>query len=256
MNLPSQFAYSQARLHARHGMRPDEQAWRELETQQLLANFLQNARRSSLRPWVLNMHANDDWHQLEENLLRQVLDYIDVVASFQPPAWRAAVRWVKQLLLLPTMHYLLAGEAVPEWMCRAPWLKAFASVEMSQRLAALRDTENRPLVEAWQQNTPLLQAWQQHWQSRWPSHAPGVAQPLTELSQLLATHQSTFAQQSAHPWQAREKLADKLTSLFRRYPRQPVAVFIHLALVALDMERLRGNILQRAIFPELHGARP
>jgi hypothetical protein len=37
--------------------------------------------------------------------------------------------------------------------------------------------------------------------------------------------------------------------MFRKHAFQPAAVFIHLLLVALDMERLRGSVMQRALFP-------
>ena len=36
--------------------------------------------------------------------------------------------------------------------------------------------------------------------------------------------------------------------MFRKYNFQPMTSFVHLALVALDIERLRGDIMQRSLF--------
>ena len=50
-------------------------------------------------------------------------------------------------------------------------------------------------------------------------------------------------------WRQRQQLAARLGVLFRAFRYQPAAVFSHLLLVALDVERLRGDILQRRLFP-------
>lgn len=254
MILPSQFAYSQTRLQARHGERPDEQTWRQLETQQELVNFLQNARRSPLRPWVLGMHANDNWHLLEQTLLQQLHLYIEHVANWQPSPWRAAVRWVRHLLYLPALQYLLSGNTAPAWMLQDSYLKPFTSTGVQQRLLAMQQSDSAPIVSAWQEGLPLLKGWLQHWHTLWPDEHSTTTRPLIKISALLLRHLETF--RHIHPgqgWQERENLASKLSNLFRRYSQQPAAVFLHLALVALDIERLRGNIMQRALFPELRG---
>lgn len=256
MIISSQFAYSQARLHARHGERTDEPAWRQLETQQELANFLQSARRTSLRPWVLGMHAHDNWHQLEQSLLQQFHLYIEHVAGFQPSAWRAAVQWARQLLHLPSLLYLLSGNTAPSWMTQDPYLNAFISSEMNQRVLVMQQSDSAPLINAWQNDVPLLQGWLQHWRSLWPGNRTSTSIPLNQLVALLQGHLESFRSMQHRSWQERELLARQLIILFRRYSQQPVAVFIHLALLALDIERLRGNIMQRALFPELRGEQP
>jgi hypothetical protein len=39
-----------------------------------------------------------------------------------------------------------------------------------------------------------------------------------------------------------------LQRLFRRHPVEPVALFSYLALLGLDLERLRGGLVERAVF--------
>ena len=251
------FAYAQARLQSRHGERPDEQVWRQLEAQQVLANFLQNARRTSLRPWVLGLHANDHWHLLEYTLLQQFHHYIDYVAGWQPATWQAAVRWVRQLLYLPALQFLLADHIAPRWMLQDTYLKPFAIGNLNQRLLAMQQSASAPLITAWQNGEPLLQAWQQHWQSLWPAMDATSRRALHRISTILRQHLEAFPEsQPQQAWREREFLARTLVTLFRRYTQQPAAVFLHLALVALDFERLRGNIMQRALFPELKGEQP
>ncbi len=47
-----------------------------------------------------------------------------------------------------------------------------------------------------------------------------------------------------------KRLAEKLVYEFRRHTHQPVAAFLHLALVALDLERLRSALVRRTLFAE------
>jgi len=49
----------------------------------------------------------------------------------------------------------------------------------------------------------------------------------------------------------RRALAVRLSLLYRRATLDPAVAFIFLALSALDMERLRGELLRRALFPRL-----
>jgi hypothetical protein len=45
-------------------------------------------------------------------------------------------------------------------------------------------------------------------------------------------------------------LRTRLAFVFRRYSFQPAAAFAHLALVALDLQILRGALVRRALVPE------
>jgi hypothetical protein len=52
----------------------------------------------------------------------------------------------------------------------------------------------------------------------------------------------------------RRALGSRLTHLYRRATLEPAVAFVFLALSALDMERLRGELLRRAIFPSIEMA--
>ena len=57
-------------------------------------------------------------------------------------------------------------------------------------------------------------------------------------------------QETSAPY--RRDLAQTLTRIFRRHGGSPAAVFCHLALVALELERLRGDLVRRRLFEPSH----
>lgn len=243
------FAYVQTRLQTRHGDRPDERTWQQLETFKELAGFLQNARRTVLRSWVLGMHDHDEYHTLETSLINQYRLYINEVANWQPQPWKQAVYWIKQLPDLPALQYLLTGNTALTWMLDDPRLKLFSATNPEQRIDYMKQSGYAPLIQAWQSGMTLPDAWVQHWQSLWPEKNIKYTPSLLQLVALLYQHLDSFRQSPfTHAWQTRETLIRQLTSLFRKSNFQPVATFIHLALVALDLERLRGDIMQRSLF--------
>ena len=54
---------------------------------------------------------------------------------------------------------------------------------------------------------------------------------------------------------SRQQLVSGLNHAFRRYSFEPAAACAHLGLVALDLERLRWELLQRSLFAETAGGR-
>lgn len=87
------------------------------------------------------------------------------------------------------------------------------------------------------------------WRARWPAGAddPGLA----DLARLVARHRARFRIAAPHEATAlRHGFEARLLALFRRQPMQASAAFAWLALAALDLERLRGEIERRLAFPE------
>ncbi|MGK7909343.1 MAG: hypothetical protein AB4040_19205 [Synechococcus sp.] len=241
------FIYIQTRLQARHGMRPDNQEWQILESQKDLAAFLHSARHTRLKPWVLSLHASDNHHVLETTLRQLYCNYVDEVEHWMPSVWQASVRWVKYLHYLPSLQYLLSGNIVYAWMLEDPQLKELTGTNVETRIQILRQSAYAPLIDPWQSGKPLLTAWTEHWRSLWPDQNNNRS--INKLISSIDGHLFKFGQISSHPGRkSREIFTAKLSILFRQFSYQPVAVFIHLALIALDVERLRSNILQRCLF--------
>jgi hypothetical protein len=88
-----------------------------------------------------------------------------------------------------------------------------------------------------------------HWRSLWPQrHADNRA--LLDIAATINAHVERLGraglQETSAPY--RRDLVLRLTRMFRRHSGSPAALFCHLALVALDLERLRGDLIRRRLF--------
>jgi hypothetical protein len=73
---------------------------------------------------------------------------------------------------------------------------------------------------------------------------------LDELARVLHLYFNAFHDPAVRDgWPLRRALEAQLTLLFRRAMLDPAVAFIFLALAALDLERLRGELVRRAAFP-------
>ncbi len=242
------FAYGQARLQARHGDRPDAACWRRVSGVGDLLHFLQSARASPLRPWVLHFTDRTVVHEIELSLRRQFSRHVTEVANWQPDRWRSSVRWVTRLGDLAALQHLLLGEPTPSWMTADPGLRAFAADEPAARRDALEQSDCAPLLAAWRRGRPLTEAWLGEWRKRWP---PAPKLQTLALERLAGRARGGFGTLQERGGEAgRAALEAALTGEFRRNTLKPGAAFAHLGLVALDLSRLRGELVRRALFPE------
>ncbi|NIQ43173.1 MAG: hypothetical protein GTN85_14000, partial [Pseudomonas stutzeri] len=183
-------------------------------------------------------------HAMELSLRQQFRRYIADVASWQPIAWRKPVLWTQRLLDLPALYHLLMGEMAPAWMRDDPVLKPFATDNLRARLEALQESDCAPLVQTWQAGLPLLDGWRQRWRTLWPRVSSTTAAPLERLEVRLQRHLRSLRENGGaeRSQLACQLLAETLAYEFRRHTHQPAAAFLHLALIALDLERLRAGL--------------
>jgi hypothetical protein len=223
----SRFAYAQARLQARHAERVLPQLWVRLETSQSVEHFLQAARGTALSRWIRLLDREPDARAVEAALELEFRAHVDEVADWVEEPWARSVRWTRWLPLLERL------EARP----------------VDERAARLV-TEGDAL--------PLLDGdaggyWYRHFRSLWPRAG---AKTLEEVVELVARHLSAMKEarsEDSGP-ALRAELARELERLFRRQPATPVAVFCHLGLTLLELERLRGAILLRLLLPRARSA--
>jgi hypothetical protein len=75
------------------------------------------------------------------------------------------------------------------------------------------------------------------------------AAALAEMVRLVEAHLVEMLERPAdEAWASRRVLGAQLESRFRRHALRPPAAFAHLAVVALDLERLRAELVDRAAF--------
>ncbi len=234
--------YALARIGARFGERPGEGAWRSLTVIRGLPALLDAARSSSLRSWVAGIASDADPHAIEAALRSNARALAEEVRLWMPAEWQAAVAWAGVLIDLPCAQYLARGGATYAWMDDDPVFRDLRHGVPAGRLA--------PLARAWSDPDGFVRSWCTEWQRRVPPEARADGALLGEFARVLDQHRTALAEPAARDGVLpRRALVSRLALLYRRATSNPAAAFIFLALCALDMERLRGELLRRAIFP-------
>lgn len=245
------YDYVQARLQARHGQRPDAALWQRLGALRDLALFLQTARASGLRPWLDGFAPETPPHRMEQLLRQRFRAEAAHVARWQPRPWQAATAWLAHWIDLPALAGLLRGERTPEWMLDDPDYGALAVLPPAARTEALQHGRWAALGREFAHgHGTLREAWLAHWRRLWP-HADARARAQTErLAEALGPARDGPAGTPVQDSLQREQWRVWLNFRFRQMPRAPVTSLLHLFMLAQDMERLRGELLRRRLFPE------
>lgn len=246
------FAYAQARLQAHHGRRPGPEVWQQLEAIADFGHFVQTARNTGLRPWVQHAGPQSGADQVELSLRERFRRHVRRVAAWQPRDWAAAVDWALRLPDLPGLQHLLQDRPTPGWMERDPVFARYLQERSENRRAALRGAGDiGPLVRDWEGGRSLPEAWRERWHALWPKAPRAHRIALYELEALMRNAQDRLererAAEAAQVWPRGEELEASLVRMFRRRPQQPAAAFAHLALVWLDLARLRGGLVRRRL---------
>lgn len=253
--------YAQARLQARQGERPNETLWLQLAATRELEPLVETAHGSHFRRWVAGIDGATTLHDIELKLRARLRDHISEVARWMPPPWAAATLWTRQLIDLPTFCYLARGEPPLAWMLRDPPVALIAATDDDTRVAKLRGGPLSFLVPIWDELSMLrrvsgdrarvslaLGAWQNAWHSLWPPQSEESAEALAQLEAEITAHLDLFLGTATDRATAvRRELARRLQWMFRRFTLLPAVAFVHLALAALDLERLRAELVRRAV---------
>lgn len=245
------YDYIQTRLQARHGQRPTAASWQRLGALRDLPLFLQTARSSGLRPWVEGFSPDTPPHRMEQLLRQRFRDEVHLVARWQPREWQAATEWIAHWIDLPALGGLLRMEKPPAWMATDPDYSALAELPRAARSEALLHSRWAGLAPTGGQSADLRTRWFEQWRRLWPTHAPRVTSDL----EILATALQRLSQQDSAPTTpaadaaARAQWRNWLNYRFRQHTRSPLTPMLYLFMLAQDVERLRGELLQRRLFP-------
>ena len=239
----------QARLQARHGLRPLESTWRLLDASYSLEHYLQATRHTSLRPWVVRLPGKPDVHSIERTLRENWIRYIHSIAQWQPPPWQAGVRWIALLVNLPAFAHLVHGLPAPPWMQDDVELHPVSRADASSRFEAIHGSGFAPLLSVTNRELDSWEGWRAHWHTLLPRTSKRIRAGLRRLERSVEGHLLEVQQRSDEDSdRPRSRLSAELVGLFRAYAQTPVAVFSHLGIVALDLERLRAALVLRALF--------
>jgi hypothetical protein len=252
MNPGPRLAYAQARLQARLSRLPTAADWRRLSSARTLAAYLEEARATGLIDWVRSFSGLSQAHELDRGCRALALDTAVTVADWSPAGWRAAIDWVAWLPWLPELEHLARGETLPDWATLDVRLRELIGEdgaldrrawEASGLAALTAETDTSGTV------LDLGERWQTAWRERWPTCRGRCRRDLDGFCQLIQAHLDRFrGAPSASAWELREALRDRMRAYLHQHPVQPVTLFVYLAIVFLDLERLRGALLGRAVF--------
>lgn len=244
-----EWSYVQARLQARHGERLGDSEWRMLEAAKTLGRFIEESRSTPMRRFTDHINEQMTAHTIERILRAEWRAYVAEIAAWTSSAWKPAVLWGAHVPDLIMLDRLLAGDT-PGWMREDPVFGPLLGADGQIRTASLEKTPFFPLSLANWASRGLVEHWLAHWRVSWPRRFGADRQWLEKLAALVRIHVRRLAragvEESSGPY--RRELAHALTRMFRRCSGTPVAVFCHLALVALDLERLRGCLVSRRLF--------
>ena len=210
-------AYAAARVHARHGARPDGTAWRRLDGARTPAQYLHYAREAGLRRWLRTV-AEDDPQGLVELKLRGVFrEHVVEVAGWLPRTARPAARWIAALVDLPARAYLHAGGTPQVWMAEDPVLKPLLEADTGPA-----ETE------------PPGTAWHARWLRLWP----GAARDPVAVRLGHALHDLALGDDPP-------AAAARLHRLFRNHGLGVAGICAYLGLTLDDLQRLAGGLARR-----------
>jgi hypothetical protein len=229
------------------GERPNEAAWRAVAGVRGFAAFLDAARTPPFRRWTSGVAADAESHDVEAMLLGHWRELVDEVRTWMPDEWHSAIAWVGVLGDLPVAQYLARGGASLPWMRDDPVYR-----ELSRSGGSPASGLLAPLARTWTSPEGFLRAWAGEWWRRVPRSHRAEPGAIADYARLLVADRAARRDASTSDGlPARRALAARLAALYRRATLDPAAAFVFLALSALDVERLRGELLRRAIFRRL-----
>jgi hypothetical protein len=253
MSLAHRYGYLQARLQARYAGLPSEDDWQRLAATRTLSAFLEEARMGVLRAWVAGFSSQSETHDLEAAVRTLYRETAGQVASWVPKPWCDAVAWVRWLPVLPIFDHLARGEPMPAWVAWELDMQTLLEEDGTLSLERLRRAGAAALGGS---SGNLADAWLGQWRRRWPRCDGQDRANMESLVKVVEDAAAAFLRAPPEgTWTVRKELRERLRLRFHQQLLQPVTAFIYLALVALDLERLRAGLVTRALFaePEMSG---
>lgn len=242
-------AFAQARLQAAYAALPGEADWLQLRAARNLSAYLEEARLGPLRPWVRGFSAQSDAHAIERGLRMLYLEEVERVSEQLPRRWQAAVDWWRWLAYLPLFAELQRGAERPDWAAGDALVAGLIGEDGRLDPHLIDDQGLTELLAGVDDRLALEQVWLERWQQRLARLAKRKRLQIEQLETRLRQHRHAFAAlASEQAWQLRFKLREELRLAFHRQTAVPLVAFLYLTLLALDLERLRRALLDRALF--------
>jgi hypothetical protein len=244
--MPIDFAYAQARAQARQASRLPPSRWRAIESSADLNRYIHGLRGTPLASVVQHFTATASPHAIELALRRFWHAEVESTSLWVPQPWRESVAWTTWLPELDAIAFLLEGNHPQPWMHEDDVLSRFAFEDGDERRAAI-EAQLGSLPPA----TDFVPG--RWWYERWLTSLPTTTLTgtgLDELTRLLGDFVRTgwgSVSPSAPATDKLEMLGRQFVRLLHRRTGTPAAAYCHLALIALDLMRLRGSLVRLSL---------
>lgn len=230
------FAYAQARLHARLEGRLSETDWQTLAGSRNFGNCLDVINQTAAANVTSRLDRTNSVHAVERVLREEWSAIVKEIADWLPERWRHATRWLMVLPHLRRFEYSSGNDDTPRWLR--------LKIEFGETTEVMQSEEK---IESSMRE--VAEIWRNEWCLRLPDkHKAGELN--VTLTPLLDRYLDNKTPEMAEATKVWQELVNYLTRLFRNHSQTPVAVFAYLGLIALDFERLRGALVDRIIFSE------
>jgi hypothetical protein len=248
MLLEGNVEYALTRVQSQHGNRPDASEWGRLDASHDLGQYLEAARSSIFGPWVSSLDRSRDAHAIERTLRGAWRSYVKVVAAWHPRQSQPWLIWLEWLPTLGLIARLGHTEPLPAWLLTDPILGPAARGASAARPVAVDGTALAFFEPAIAGRVPLAELWWARWRQLRPPLDAFTEQLLADVSRAVQEHARVLELEAVDAVALREQLRKRLNGLFRTAAGTLVATLCHLALMALDFERLRGGLVIRSLF--------
>ncbi|MEG1832144.1 MAG: hypothetical protein RR101_10545 [Burkholderiaceae bacterium] len=238
--------YAQARMQARIGRRPGEAVWTAIEHAREAEALIDLARDTSLQAPLAQLGSRRSIHAVEAVLRAYWRGVVAEVALWMPQAWRPALQWCGVLPELPWLRHWAEGRRPADWMRAEPRYRELLDAD---RRSIPSGHEFAPLAAALAQPALLAQAWGDEWLRRLP---PAARQAVARqaVTRLIGDYMSRSVVVAGPDGLRLRRVFDaRLLASFRRHAIEPMAAFAYLGLMALDLDRLRGELVLRLALP-------
>jgi hypothetical protein len=245
-------------MQARFGERPSPAAWQRLAAIDESGAFLEAAGRAGLRRWVAGLDADMDLHSIEISLRERLRHLIRETAQWLPLPWREPMLWTSHLAQLPALAHVARGGEPHAWMREDPAIGVYLREQppgpgVAVLTAAQRETlfASQPDAGAQPALHAALLAWHDMWVETWPPRSHGERASVVPVFETVVGHLQGL-HKLASPERVpavRAALEQQLRRLFRAGTLLPGAAFAYVALLALDLERVRAMLVECTLSP-------
>jgi len=245
------FGYMQARVQSRYAQLASNLLWSQLDAIDEFSAYLEESRVTSLSPLISGISAQSNSHDIDLAFRHVFLHQVIELSTWMPQVWHSAIDWLQWLPDIPLLSYLLNEQSPLNWMYHDKYLSLMLENQELSVAEAMTETGGGCLLAQGTSSASMLSMWLQQWPILWPAGSQQFARGIDVLIELLQENQIHFeALSSQEAWKSRDELQITLRIFFRRHLLQPATAFAYLALMSLQLERLRAELLQRLLFSE------